>query len=801
MAKQPVAFLTRSLVDATGRSLWKGVVTSCQQDNTPIITFRANILNTKNDSIIFHLIDDSKFSGLISWASSDVSQKTVDFYGRFINIPMVGMTFKIPERAVIFADNKSGMNELMDHLILTHQFKKIAFIRGPESHVYAAERFEAYKESLVRHNIEIDENLISPPGNWDIGSGEKGIITLMDRGLTPGQDFQAVVCVGDNVAIGALSYLKSRGYTIPFDVVVTGYNGTKEAASCNPPLTTVEMPFLGIGKKSYSMLSEGTAEEFHYNTRLLIAESCGCTSTTLRRAIVNHKTPAVIGKKHKMRSSFSTFDSQWLLRTRVAITTLVTANTRLEPTSKEYINQNVTTFIQTLIDTFSEGKVPDGTEFLKVLSQKLSEFNDESADFTIWQDIISILRGAVLDILGESYPYMLETENLFTQARIQINEIDERSQRQSALQSALFEGALRNISNTLLSSYDINDLMKIIERSVKYLHIPGVYIALYDNCRFTLENPEIPATSRLVLAVRDGNRIDLPMGGVPFATSEIVPEQFRPKSDFYSLIVESLHFQDELMGYIVFQQNSWDGTAYATLRDQLSSSLYVARLITARAKDKEKLETVMNSMSEKADLVSSRSKQISENISSISNTMGNFAQSIKEISDNIKVVASTVQGANEKITVANSEINDLVESTHKIEHAVYMINDVAEQTSVLALNASIEAAHAGEAGRGFSVVAKEVKTLAAQTVSSTDTITNLVKANSSNAQSTKKVIDNTNDAIKRIAKLSESIQESISAQVQSSEDISTQIKSVSQGTEQISHAIEEIAKIGEEIKK
>lgn len=801
MAKQPVAFLTRSLVDATGRSLWKGVVSSCQKDNTPIITFRANILNTKNDSILYHLIDDTKFSGLISWASSDVNQKTVDFYSRFINIPMVGMTFKIPERAVIFADNKSGMNELMDHLILTHQFKKIAFIRGPESHVYAEERFEAYKESLTRHNIEIDENLISPPGNWDLASGETGVMALMDRGLTPGQDFQAIVCVGDNVAIGALGYLKSRGYTIPFDVVVTGFNGTKEAASCNPPLTTVEMPFLGIGKKSYTMLNEGTAEEFHYNTRLLIAESCGCTSTTLRRAIVNHKTPGLIGKKHKSKASVGAFDTQWLLKTRVAITTLVTANSRLEPSSKEFINQNVSSFVQTLIDTFSEGKVPDSTPFLKVLSQTLSEFNDESADFTVWQDIISILRGATLDVLGESYPYMLETENLFTQARIQINEIDERSQRQTSLQNALFEGALRNISNTLLSSYDTNELMEIIEQSVKKLHIPGVYIALYDNCHFTLENPEIPATSRLVLAVRDGNRINLPVGGVPFETTDIVPEQFRPKSDFYSLVVESLHFQNELMGFIVFQQNSWDGTAYATLRDQLSSSLYVAQLITARAKDKEKLENIMNSMSEKADLVSSRSKEISENISSISATMGDFAQSIREISDNIKVVASTVQNANEKITVANTEINDLVESTHKIEHAVYMINDVAEQTSVLALNASIEAAHAGEAGRGFSVVAKEVKTLAAQTVSSTDTITELVKTNSTNAQSTKRVIDTTNDAIRHISKLSESIQESISAQVQSSADISTQIRNVSQGTEEISRAIEEIAKIGDEIRK
>jgi len=799
MAQKPIAFLTRSLVDATGRNMWKGLVSSCKAAATPIITFRANVLNTKTDSIIYHLIDDNYFSGMISWASSDVNQKTLDFYGKYYNIPMVGITFKVPERAVIFAENKSGMNELMDHLILTHQFTKIAFVRGPETHVYAKDRYQAYLDSLKRHNIQIDENLISPPGAWDMGAGAKGVQALLDRGLTPGKDFQAVVCVGDNVAIGALNYLQSKGFSIPFDVVVTGFNGTKEAASCNPPLTTVEMPFFGIGKKSFQMLHDGTDEEFHYNTRLLIAESCGCTSATLRRAVVNHRTPGLLGKK-KIHKNQATFDSKWTLQTRVAITTMVSANTHLEPSSKEYVNSTISSFIQSLIDTFTSDDEFNSSPFLKLLGKALSGFNDESSDFTIWQDIISVLRNAALEVI-QNTPLELDAENLFTQARIQINEIDERYQRQSALNTAIFEGALRNISNTLLSTYETSELMNIIAQSIKKLGIPGVFIALYDKCTFTLENDQVPPSSKLLLAVRDGNRIDLPMGGVPFQTAEIVPEQFRPKGDFYSLVVESLHFQNELMGYIVFQQGPADGTAYATLRDQLSSSLYVARLMTARAKDKDKLENVMNNMSDKADLVSDKSKQISDNIGSISGTMGNFAQSIKDISDNIKVVASTVQAADEKINLANREINDLVESTKKIENAVYMINDVAEQTSVLALNASIEAAHAGEAGRGFSVVAKEVKTLAAQTVNSTSTISDLVKANSINAQSTKTVIDTTNDAIKRIAKLSESIQETISAQVQSSADISSQIRNVSAGTEQISSAIEEIAKLGDEFKK
>ena len=135
------------------------------------------------------------------------------------------------------------------------------------------------------------------------------------------------------------------------------------------------------------------------------------------------------------------------------------------------------------------------------------------------------------------------------------------------------------------------------------------------------------------------------------------------------------------------------------------------------------------------------------------------------------------------------------------EEGADLINDIAEKTNVLALNAAIEAAHAGDAGRGFSVVAKEVKALAAQTVSSTSKIQELVKKNNLSTKQAEEVINSTNKAIKTIASLSENIKDSINEQVQSSTEISNRLQDASTGVEQISSAIAEIAKLGLKLKK
>lgn len=98
MKKNTIAFLTRSLENATGIDLWHGIVDKCREEKVPVITIRGSVLNKGNDSIIYNLFNDETFSGMISWASSEASKDSVDYYQQFKKTPLVCMTFKIPGR-------------------------------------------------------------------------------------------------------------------------------------------------------------------------------------------------------------------------------------------------------------------------------------------------------------------------------------------------------------------------------------------------------------------------------------------------------------------------------------------------------------------------------------------------------------------------------------------------------------------------------------------------------------------------------------------------------------------------------
>jgi len=139
-------------------------------------------------------------------------------------------------------------------------------------------------------------------------------------------------------------------------------------------------------------------------------------------------------------------------------------------------------------------------------------------------------------------------------------------------------------------------------------------------------------------------------------------------------------------------------------------------------------------MSEKSQEMLDETKEVSDASQVMSQDIGVVASSTEELSASIseisQQVANSTQVANEAVIRAekmNGNIVKLETGSREIENVIGLINTIAEQTNLLALNATIEAARAGEAGKGFAVVASEVKNLANQTAGATDEIGNLIK--------------------------------------------------------------------------
>lgn len=158
----------------------------------------------------------------------------------------------------------------------------------------------------------------------------------------------------------------------------------------------------------------------------------------------------------------------------------------------------------------------------------------------------------------------------------------------------------------------------------------------------------------------------------------------------------------------------------------------------------------------------------------------------------IKSTSETIEGLSKDLSTAMSKIEELAGSSERIGNLLEVIQAVAEQTNLLALNAAIEAARAGEAGRGFAVVADEVRNLASNTSDSIEEIRDVIQQLRRNTLETvsamKKGSAQACVAVKHVSQASEAF-----------DRIKESVGIISEMNFQIAAAVEEQSRVAEEV--
>jgi methyl-accepting chemotaxis protein len=162
-----------------------------------------------------------------------------------------------------------------------------------------------------------------------------------------------------------------------------------------------------------------------------------------------------------------------------------------------------------------------------------------------------------------------------------------------------------------------------------------------------------------------------------------------------------------------------------------------------------------------------------------------LSRSIAEINRQLSRASDVVRAAAGEAQSTNAEIAGLAQAAQKIDDVVKLIQSVAGQTNLLALNATIEAARAGTAGKGFGVVASEVKALAVQTAKATEVIASQIAAVQSSTQSTVRAIASITARMQEIQQFTAGIAAAIEEQHAATNEISNNVSVAASGTKSV----------------
>lgn len=210
---------------------------------------------TFNPIVLEKLISTTAVESLIISAgtvTSIIPKHDLETLINRLNIPVITISTQHGDQTpVISFDNYAGGQKQAEHAIQICNRTKIAFIHGPLEHPEHSNRFCSVVDTLEKHQIPLDPDLVYT-SNLSGMSGAEAVKQFIEGG----KPFDCIICPNDETAIWAMHGLKIHGLHIPNDVAVIGMDDVPRASTITPQLTTIRQPIAKFGQLALDLIQK-----------------------------------------------------------------------------------------------------------------------------------------------------------------------------------------------------------------------------------------------------------------------------------------------------------------------------------------------------------------------------------------------------------------------------------------------------------------------------------------------------------------------------------------------------------------
>ena len=672
MYKNRIAFISENMSNPFSRRILKGILKGAEDHSYSVVTFSGEAIKSINadeedpGNKVYELFNPEDFDGIIYYAGALGQFISInDFYSfcsRFTDLPSVNIGIKNPSGSSVLVDNFSGMYELITHLITVHDYKKIAFVKGPEDHSEAEERFKAYKKALQDKKIAFDP-LLTAPGEFDYEDGRSAVkLFLDDRKLK----VDAVAAVDDDTLLGVLDELLERGIKVPFDIAIAGFDNIEQAKAVTPPLSTVKQPIYRQGlfavEKLFSLINGNISETFVMPTAVVLRESCGCIPVTIKNILsdTGSTNPKSIQSGDEKKTLYN------LLGDLIDVYKL----------REKFIMDN--NFLDQFINLFFNG---DAIEFIQIINLMMAESDPEKNQIDLIQDMLTETEHFTesYDYSNKNHSKMIQSARVMLTSSAQRNEINKKLKIQSQMDKIEF------LIRDLHFSFSLNELYEVFKNNLPEMGCSGFFINEYTSSE---------KKAALLFGFYKGESF-IKENFTEFDSINLLPSALSTKFQHSNLIVVPLYFSEEQLGFMLFDIGSEYFHITDTLRWQVSAVIKRHQIMSENERVKKVLVEKNNKITAKLNPMADSVMQVTE-------------MTVERVAV-IKTINEIIDGGIKKIEETDKMIHGVANNISNMKKMIGMINDISESIHVLAINAAIQSSHAGNYGKAFSVIAKEIR--------------------------------------------------------------------------------------------